>query len=122
MESEGMLVKVKDGVCFSEINFYLFLCCYMVSNVFRENGVVPTITSACDGRHKEGSLHYKGLAWDWRIWGLYYPEVVAWQIRERLQGVDKNYDVVYGDKDHLDHIHIEYDLKKKSIKKGGEKK
>lgn len=29
-------------------------------------GYDPTVTSGCDGKHKQGSKHYSGRAWDFR--------------------------------------------------------
>jgi hypothetical protein len=80
------------------------------------------VTSANDGKHKAGSKHFTNEAFDIRIrnvkefkWGpeggYIFNEVIdSWAKRIRLElGLD--YDVVYGDKKHLDHIHIEYDPK-----------
>lgn len=63
------------------------------------------ITSAADGTHSEGSLHYDGKALDLRIWHLPDPGSVAERLQEKL-GPD--YDVVYGPS-HDTHIHVEYD-------------
>jgi len=39
--------------------------CNAVFNSFGEDCIV---TSTTDGDHMIGSLHYKGLAWDMRVW------------------------------------------------------
>lgn len=106
-------VNCKEGIWFKFIGFEFLTLARIVFRVFQRYGAVPTITSACDGTHMDGSLHYEGLGWDWRIWGLAHPKVVADEIRQDAQAVDFHYDVVFGDPKHLDHIHTEYDLKKK---------
>ena len=105
-------VKCKRGVWFREINRPFLICAQVVAEVYRKQHVTPVVTSACDGWHMKNSLHYDGLAWDWRIWGLEDPRAAADEIRERLREIDPRYDVVYGDPRHLDHIHIEYDIRK----------
>ncbi len=63
-----------------------------------------TITSAKDGLHMKGSLHYKGLAIDIRVFDMENPMLVLEAIKKAL-GV--NYDVIF----EIDHIHIEFDPK-----------
>lgn len=71
------------------------------------------ITSANDGRHMDGSLHYKDRAFDIRIWNiksknsqLRHALARTWaaRIAERL---GEDYDVIL----ESDHIHMEYDPK-----------
>ena len=57
------------------------------------------ITSAKDGKHKDGSKHYEGKAVDLRIRDFYD----AW-ITYLKQSLGKDWDVVLED----DHIHVEY--------------
>ncbi|MCS3827449.1 hypothetical protein GGP85_002919 [Salinibacter ruber] len=61
------------------------------------------ITSAADGKHSTGSLHYSGEALDLRIWNLPTPAQVAERLQQEL-GPD--YDVVHHEGSH---IHVEYD-------------
>lgn len=73
------------------------------------------ITSAADGKHKAGSKHYTSEAFDLRIKNVkgFKPgqlNIPAARWAERLRAtLGFNYDVIYGDKGHLDHIHIELD-------------
>lgn len=71
--------------------------------LFDESGLSLTITSARDGTHGAHSHHYKGMAFDIRIWDI-ADEVHDWaeKIREKLGG---NYQVIV----ERDHIHIEFD-------------
>lgn len=67
------------------------------------------ITSAADGVHSKGSLHYPengsegGQALDLRIWNLPDPQRTANELQREL-GAD--YDVVL----ESDHIHVEMDM------------
>ena len=75
--------------------------------IWRDNGFEFVITSARDGIHSAGSLHYYGLAVDIRAseaWGYKYDEILALvdQLEDHL---GDEYDVVL----ESDHIHVEYD-------------
>jgi len=112
-------INIKKGVVFKVIGYEFCTLARIVFRVLERRGIVPTVTSANDGNHLPDSWHYKDLGWDWRIWGvddLKTPidEVsqAADEIRKELQAIDYRYDVIYGDKDHLDHIHTEFNLKK----------
>jgi hypothetical protein len=62
------------------------------------------VTSANDGEHKNGSLHYRNRAFDLRVWGLTDDERARWA--ERMQrALGDDYDVV----DEETHVHCEYD-------------
>lgn len=101
-------VDCKEGVWFKFISYEFLVAAQVVWKHYSNQSVVPTVTSACDSQHCEGSYHYTGLAWDFRIWGLNNPENVANAIRSDLRNIDYRYDVIFEG----DHIHIEYDLNK----------
>jgi len=101
---EGVYLKFSDKT-FLDLALIFF-------EEYQKDGVIPMVTSACDGRHMVGSLHGEGLAWDWRIWGLKDPGATADQIRIRARELNPRYDIVFGDPDHLDHIHSEFDIRK----------
>jgi len=110
---QGIKIKLKDGVILKEINEPLMIVLRCACICYRRYKVTPTITSGADGQHKKNSLHYKGLAWDFRIWGVSDPGALARRLRLMLKSIDECFDVVYGDPAHRDHIHIEYDTKKR---------
>ncbi len=119
-------VLVKDKtVWFSVINYELLTAIRVVCRVYNKYGKIPVITSANDAKHAQNSWHYAGLAWDFRIWGIDNlatkdideMKICADEIREELQAIDFHYNVFYGDPDHMDHMHIEYNLNK--TQKGG---
>ena len=106
-----MKIILKQGVWLSEVNDPFLEFVAALWEVAERWGDVPVITSAADGQHMEGSLHYKGLAWDLRTWSLRDPAQEADQLRFRLNEEGHKYDVLFGDKYHRDHIHVEYDPK-----------
>jgi len=60
------------------------------------------ITSANDGRHMDGSLHYDDQALDLRVWALPNPAGTARELQKRL---GEDFDVVFEET----HIHAERD-------------
>lgn len=77
------------------------------SMVFGSLGYEVVITSACDGTHSAGSLHYEGKALDLRCsvaWGFSTADCQAIEamMAERL---GTGYDVVL----ESTHLHVEYD-------------
>ena len=64
------------------------------------------ITSANDGKHMAGSLHYKNRAFDVRIWNILDDTAEAWVGRLKAM-LGKDYDIVL----EKDHIHLEYQPK-----------
>ena len=86
------------------------------------------ITSGNDGKHKENSLHYKNLAIDIRVKnqpGYDYSNdsnfeqtriVIDNWIRRAMRWIGEytgfspeEFDIVFGDSGHKNHIHAEYD-------------
>lgn len=55
------------------------------------------------------SLHSVGYAVDLRVWYTDELEKTREWVRRLRVKLGENYDVVYGDHRHSDHIHIEYD-------------
>lgn len=72
--------------------------------IWKENGQELVVTSATDGEHSAGSLHYYGYAVDFR--SRYFSADVAAKVAKRLQRVlGSKYQVVL----HSTHIHVEYE-------------
>lgn len=76
--------------------------------VYRDVNLQLVVTSITDGKHKEGSLHYKGLAFDLRTRDLSETEKQKILFRLKYLLEPQGYDVLI----EADHIHIEYDPKK----------
>ena len=72
--------------------------------VWAAHGEELVITSARDGMHSAGSLHYYGFAVDLRT--RYFDDENKAQVAEELEAIlGHPYDVVV----HTSHIHVEYD-------------
>ena len=95
-------MKFKDGVVWENMHPKIIDNMDGVEAVFRKFGVEAVITSGRDGKHKDGSFHYKGQAFDLRTWHLI--EQVAFRLRQYL---GHDFDVIV----ESDHIHVEYDPK-----------
>ena len=85
-------------------------------------GYEPTITSANDGKHGVGSLHPDDKAYDIRVRdfpGFSLQEFeetkfIIYEWIERIKIYLKNpndFDIVFGDENHRNHIHAEWDIK-----------
>ena len=119
METTLPTINFKIGVWLKFIDYRFLWLAKIIWEVYREYDQIPTVTSACDGKHMANSWHYKGLGWDWRIWGIDDPKTpineikeAVDKIREKAKEMSPRYDIVYGDPQHLDHIHSEYDENK----------
>lgn len=78
-----------------------------VENVWNHNGHEAVITSARDGMHSAGSLHYYGLAIDVR--NKYFTETEKKKVFAEIHDIlyPLGFDVI----EHTTHIHIEFDKK-----------
>ena len=66
-------------------------------------GEEAVVTSACEGNHAPGSLHYANEGIDFRRAKKAFPEIVA----SLKNSLGSNYDVI----EEGDHLHIEWDPK-----------
>ena len=99
-----MQITLKDNtVQLSGCTLHAFEAICAAANVWSRQGLdALVITSARDGDHRPGSMHYQGDAIDLRSRNL--PD--AFSARDRLQTLlGDEYDVVL----EADHIHVEYD-------------
>lgn len=72
-------------------------------------GKEAVITSGNDGLHKDGSKHFTDAAIDLRVWYTNGKGITSDWVKVLQAILGHDYDVVYGDSAHMDHIHIEYD-------------
>ena len=93
-----------------------------VINVSVPQDYEPTITSANDSKHMDTSLHYKDKAYDIRTrdfpgFDLNKFEETRHVIDDFIDTIKKylaspdEFDFVFGDKKHQNHIHVEWDVK-----------
>ena len=72
--------------------------------IWRNAGQELVITAGLDGEHSAGSLHYYGLAVDFRT--RYFSEMDKMRVASALRSkLGTDYDVVI----HRTHIHVEFD-------------
>ena len=86
----------------------------VAESCFAEEGSILEVTSCV--RPVSSSYHFKGLAEDYGVDNFPITGVdfnaamrVADMIRDSLPDY---FDVIFGDKNHIDHIHVEFDEKK----------
>ena len=82
-----------------------------VEFIWRKWGADPWVTSLLDGRHRRGSLHYVGMAADFRSRDL--PEAHKEEIVSELASdLGADYDVILESRGRPnEHIHVEYQPK-----------
>lgn len=97
-------MKIKEGANISGISLKLRPALIAADKLWKEHGEELVVTSGLDGTHSAGSLHYYGLAVDFRTryWDTEEQRIVGQELREVL---GEDYDVIV----HSTHIHVEYD-------------
>lgn len=110
-----MSLHLKPGVSLSQADLTLkppiLVALQIVAGVYARHGISCVITSALDGKHKPGSLHYSGLALDFRTKNIPVsskPAIIA----EIAACLGKGFDVLleWPGQDN-EHLHVEYDPK-----------
>ena len=103
-------MNLKPGVDMNGVQPEILDACAKIHHLMEKTGQF-TLTACLDGKHKEGSLHYKGLAVDIRskhIPGDRKASVLA-AIKATL---GRDYDVILeGEGAANEHLHLEYDPK-----------
>ena len=100
-------MNIKDGVSLEGVQWQMFHAAIVAEQIYKKFGAECVITAGTDGKHMEGSLHYKGCALDLRTFNVAGKEL---QVKVALQqALGKDYDVVL----EKDHVHVEYDPKDK---------
>jgi len=100
-------VMLKDALGEKGIQPEMVLGALVVYSVFNEEGFTCTITSCMDGVHKQGSLHYKGQALDFRTRHVVDEEALLDIVQAIKFALGEEFDVVLEE----DHLHVEYDPK-----------
>jgi hypothetical protein len=99
-------VLVKNDVSIKLLSPQMALAAQIVDGVFADFDAVCTITAGEDGKHKHNSLHYKGLALDFRT--RHVPPGLRPALAEAVRlALGPQFDVVL----HSTHLHVEFDPK-----------
>lgn len=97
-----MISLKDDSINPSNLSPQCLLAIIVVDQVLESYDADLVITSLNDAKHSQTSLHYRGDAFDVRVWEVpHQVEDVAQDIRDAL---NKHWDVVV----ESDHIHVEY--------------
>ena len=99
-------MMIKEGVRVLGLRPEIVLAAVIAESVYRQHGAEAVITSAIDGVHSTGSLHYAGCAIDLRISNINTAAVHVVH-QKLLNALGKDYDVVI----EKDHLHLEYQPK-----------
>lgn len=79
----------------------------VVDSVYKQaQGTEGTLTGGLEGAHSDNSLHYRGLAWDFRL-PIDNKNIGRVLEQLKLSLTASYYDILL----EKDHIHIEYDPK-----------
>ena len=104
------MILIKPGVIFKQLRPEIYGLFSILDRTWANYGQQCVITSANDGRHKTGSLHYHDLALDVRTKNLgsdSNKKAAALLLAHELGG---NYDVILESLGEVnEHIHIEFD-------------
>ena len=100
------MMLFKRGVSIKGLRPEALLGMILCDQIFKDEGWTFTVTSCTDSIHSEGSLHYKGLAFDVRTKTLSDPPDTHLTLKAALAPL--GFDVVL----EKDHLHLEWDEKK----------
>lgn len=106
-------MKIKEGVNLHGLQLPMRAVLRIASQLWGEMNYPFVVTSARDGIHSPGSLHYYGLAIDFRTWrnGMGKQmtdeerDVLVGLLRLNLGEISDHYQVIA----EKTHIHVEYD-------------
>jgi len=83
----------------------------VISDICSMMGYDVWLTSANDGQHKVGSLHYQDKAWDFRTHHL-LPQDKKEIVKALKKRLEPQFDVLFEyEGTENEHVHIEYDPK-----------
>jgi hypothetical protein len=98
-------MNLKPGVDMNGVQPEILEACAKIHHLMEATGRF-TLTACLDGKHKEGSLHYKGFAVDIR--SKHIPEEKKDSVLAAIKAtLGRDYDVIL----EATHIHLEYDPK-----------
>lgn len=92
----------------------MVLAAMVVSSIYQQNGYTCVITSANDSVHKPGSLHYHGLALDFRTKNIdqFYATSKTLLVASVSKALGPDFQILLeaAGTDN-EHMHVEYDPK-----------
>ena len=100
-------MKLKEGADLRGLDVRMRPVLIAAEKVWNDYGQELVVTAGLDGAHSAGSLHYYGLALDFRI-NYFDNETVLKVVRDLKEDLPKPFDVIL----EKTHIHVEYDIMK----------
>jgi hypothetical protein len=104
-------MQLKHGVSVKGIAPQFALMACVIDDVYHKHECEMIVTAGVDGKHMDGSLHYKGLAMDVRTHNVPRAElpILLAEVRGFL---GDEFDVILeGEGTDNEHLHAEYDPK-----------
>jgi hypothetical protein len=102
----GMILSLKHDVRIHGLGTEILLGIMIVKSVMDLHGIETVITSAIDGKHSRGSLHYTGDAVDIRISNI--PKDKRGMIRDQIKiALGSDFDFIL----ESNHYHMEFQPK-----------
>lgn len=107
------MIELKSGVRLEGVKPETVLAIMVAQSVFVKAGHKFTVTSISDGKHRKGSFHYSGFAFDIRTWadnhGTQLPDRIKEFLAQKLRdALGEEFDVVV----EATHIHVEMDVRR----------
>ena len=99
-------VILKQGVRLLGVKPETVAAMIVANSIFQKREVPFVVTSVVDGKHRRGSRHYSGYAFDVRTRNLSQTHAIDVH-KEMKDALGDDYDVLL----ESNHIHIEYDPK-----------
>lgn len=119
---KGARERVKMGVPRPEI-----LRVLVAASVWSaRTGVDVIVNSLNDHKHMDKSLHYEDLAVDLSVTPFNVVDMAKFvdflekSLWNRVDYHHTGYDIIYGDKHHKRHVHVEYDVRQRARRDGKE--
>lgn len=99
-------MKIKDGAILVGLDIKMRPALIAADKIWAVLGQELIVTAGLEGEHSAGSLHYYGLALDFRT--RYFTDIEAQDAESRLRNsLGSDFDIIR----HSTHIHCEYDPK-----------
>ena len=109
-------MKIKKGVILAGLDIKMRPALIIADRIWKGYNQELVVTSGLEGTHSARSLHYYGLALDFRT--RYFSEQEAYKVREELENELEVYEGAYNSYDvvrEATHIHIECDKNLKYV-------
>ncbi len=99
-------MKIKKGAILAGLDIRMRPALVAGEKIWKDNDQELVVTAGIDGEHSAGSLHYYGLALDFRIRYFKKPGQKELVYEKLKQVLGSSFDVVL----HESHIHVECDF------------